>query len=162
MMTATLTKSLERNVGMAEVVLVRRPEIARMVLGSCVGVFLIHEARGVAAIAHVVLPDAGGRTGPPCKFADVAVPHMVRLLENEKALGRGLVAKVAGGASMFQAAGPIQIGVANQAAIRQALRQAGIPLVAEHLGGSKGRRITFGSDGSEMLVEIAGEVSVRL
>jgi chemotaxis protein CheD len=162
MMTATLTKSLERNIGMAEVAIIRQPEIARMVLGSCVGLVLIHEARGIAAIAHVVLPDAGSRAGPPCKFADVAVPHMVRLLENEKASVRGLVAKVAGGASMFQTSGPIQIGVANQTAIRQALRQAGIPIVAEHLGGTKGRRITFGSDGNELLVEIAGEASVRI
>jgi chemotaxis protein CheD len=161
-MPATLTKPLEVNVGMAEVAVVRRPDVARMVLGSCVGLVLVHEARGVAAMAHIVLPEAGGRTGPPCKFADTSVRHMIQLLEREGAPARGLIAKAAGGANMFHTTGPIQIGIANQAAVRQALQQAGIPLMAEHLGGNKGRRITFNSLGNELVVEIAGEAAIHI
>ncbi len=154
--------TLEHSVGMAQVVLLRKPELARTVLGSCVGLVLYHEATGAAAIAHVVLPDGKDREGPPGKFADTAVPHMLDLLEQAGIPRRGLKAKAAGGASMFQSSGPIQIGESNQEAVRSVLKRFGIPLVAEHLGGIKGRRITYTPATSELLVEVAGQEAARL
>lgn len=47
-------------------------------LGSCVGVALLDRVRRVAGLAHVVLPAADGREDPGGKFADTAVPALLR------------------------------------------------------------------------------------
>ncbi len=68
----------------------------------------------------------------------------------------GVVAKLAGGASMFGGEGPMQIGEANAQAVAQALRVAGVRVVGEDLGGTAGRRITFVCRTGEMIIERVG------
>ena len=70
-------------------------------LGSCIGLALVDQRRGIAGLAHVMLPEAIPGGGPAGKFADLAVPA---LLEQTTALGttRGaLKAVLVGGAQMF-------------------------------------------------------------
>jgi len=59
---------------------------------------------------------------------------------------RRLVAKLAGGASMFSqlvTPGTIQMGERNVLAARSALRTAAIPIVGESIGGERGRSVRF-------------------
>jgi chemotaxis protein CheD len=59
---------------------------------------------------------------------------------------RRLVAKLAGGASMFSqlvTPGTIQMGERNVLAARAALRTAAIPIVRESVGGERGRSVRF-------------------
>jgi chemotaxis protein CheD len=71
------------------------------------------------------------------------------LVERLKALGadpRRLVAKLAGGASMFSqlvTPGTIQMGERNVLAARSALRAAAIAIVGESVGGDRGRTVRF-------------------
>ncbi|MBC8351599.1 MAG: chemotaxis protein CheD [Planctomycetes bacterium] len=149
-------------VGMGQIVMVTQPEVARAVLGSCIGVTLYHPRARVGAMAHIVLPRSSGRTGPPGKFVNTAVPHMIELLEDAGAKVFGMVAKLAGGANMFKATGPMQVGTANIAAVRELLSELGIRIAGEHLGGAKGRRVTFDPVTGDVIVEIAGETQVVL
>ena len=112
-------------------------------LGSCIGLALVDQRRGVAGLAHIMLPEAIAGGGPIGKFADLAVPE---LIERTVALGTSrpmLKAVLVGGAQMFAlgGSGAMDIGVRNQAAVREALAAARIPVVAEATGGSKGRTI---------------------
>lgn len=117
-------------------------------LGSCVAIMLHDAEMKAGAMAHVLLPsislarDITNRA----KFPETAVPL---LIERLKALGadpRRLVAKLAGGASMFGqlvTPGTIQMGERNVLAARTSLRAAGIPIVREAVGGERGRTIRF-------------------
>jgi chemotaxis protein CheD len=108
-------------------------------------------------LAHVILPDSQARVqAAPGKFADTAVPHMLKLLAQAGAPVSGLVAKLAGGANMFGHNGPLQIGLANGEAVGKALAAAGVRIVAQDIGGNQGRRISLDSATGDMVIEIAG------
>ena len=144
-------------VGMGESVLLRNDESARSVVGSCIGLVLSHRRQKLAAMTHIVLPEAAGRPGLPGKYADTAIPYLIGLLGNEGAFPAGLIAVMAGGARMFGKAGPLQIGDANAAAVSAGLEKLGIPIRGTNIGGTKGRKISFNCLSGELTVEVAGE-----
>jgi chemotaxis protein CheD len=143
---------------MGQIAIGRAGDVLEAILGSCVGVVLLHPRQKVAALAHVVLPASNGRTGAaPGKFADIAIPEMLRLLACEGVPATGLIAKLAGGANMFgSATGSMQIGESNSAAITAALAAKNIRIAAKHLGGAKGRRILVDCESGSVNVEIVG------
>ena len=148
--------------GMSEIIYVNKPEQACCVVGSCIALSLYHPRSGKGALAHIVLPKSLDRKGPPGKFVDTAIPHMLENLAANGANQAGLVAKFCGGASMFGANGPIQIGIQNAEAVRKLLGELRIPIKAEDLEGPKGRKVTFDSQTGEMTVEIVGQPTVTL
>lgn len=141
---------------MGEIVTITGQQMAQAILGSCLGIALYDPANEVGTLAHVVLPCSEGRTGPPGKFADTAIASMLESLAHQGARASQLICKLAGGASMFANNGPMQIGLQNIAAARHALDRAGIRVSAEHLEGSKGRRIRFFASTGAVEVEVAG------
>ncbi len=143
--------------GMGQISFVQSPALAPAVLGSCIGLVLHHRRCGVGILGHIVLPKSEGRTGPPGKFADTAIPHMLELLRNEGAQTAGLTAKMVGGGNMFGNSGPLQIGVANIEAVTELLKKYGVPLRSQSVGGLKGRRLTYNSETGSVQVEIVGE-----
>jgi chemotaxis protein CheD len=164
-MIATKPQSAQQAslVGMGESVFLQPEETARAVVGSCIGLALYHRRCKLAAVAHIVLPEAAGRSAMPGKFADTAIPHLVSLLENEGALRHGLIAKAVGGAQMFGGVtGPLQIGDANAKAVSKILAELAIPLEGQCFGGTKGRKFSFSAASGEMLVESAGEAPFTL
>lgn len=155
--TQTATMPTIARVGMGQISVVQRGEVATCVLGSCVGVVLDHRGSQTAAVAHVVLPDSSGRGGPPGKFADTAVPEMIQLLRRLGVPRAELRAKLAGGANMFHSTGTDLIGDTNLAAVLEQLGAVNIPVVAQDCGGFKGRRIVFESHTGLLTVDIVGE-----
>ena len=117
-------------------------------LGSCVAIML-HDAHvGAGAMAHILLPSRSlaRDTSNPAKFPETAVPFLIDQLCALGADPRRLVAKLAGGASMFaqlMMPGSVQMGERNLAATRNALRAAAIPLAGEAVGGEAGRSVRF-------------------
>src|SRR2546428_10108897 len=112
-------------------------------LGSGVAIMLHDPQARAGAMAHVLLPSkslARDATNP-AKFPETAVPF---LIEHLKALGadpRRLVAKLAGGASMFaqlMPPGPIQMGERKIVASRNALLAAPLPVPREGLACAQG------------------------
>lgn len=147
----------ETLVGMGQIAAGPAPQRMRAILGSCIGLALYHPRLKTGALAHIVLPDSAGRTGAPDKFADTAIPEMIRLLAKLGAPAQGLTAKLTGGGNMFSGSGPLQIGDANAVAVATALRSAGIRSGGRDIGGAKGRRVTFDCASGEMTVERAGQ-----
>jgi len=111
-------------------------------LGSCIGLALVDGGHRAAGLAHVVLP-AASRHGAAAagKFADTAVPALVLELERLGIRRHSLTAVMVGGAQMFTMGGGMDIGSRNDAAVRDALRAARIPLATAMTGGSVGRTI---------------------
>lgn len=151
------------SVGMGQAFSARSGQTLTAVLGSCVGVVLYHPRLNAAAMAHVVLPHAGDRVGPPGKFADTAIAELMRLMVAAGAGGPGVVSKIAGGANMFgTVSGPMQIGEQNIQACREALSKANIRILAEHLGGKHGRRVRFFPQNGELQIDCAGTASITI
>jgi chemotaxis protein CheD len=148
---------METIVGMGQIVFGRAPDRLASILGSCIGVCVYHPRMRHAALAHVILPDSQGRPpSAPGKFADTAIPHMLKLLGQAGLSTSGLVAKIAGGASMFGRNGPLQIGMANGEAVTRALAGAGIRVIGKDVGGDRGRRISLDCTTGDLFIEIAG------
>ena len=115
-------------------------------LGSCIGLALLDRRMGIAGLAHIVLPQSNGHANEnPHKFADLAVPELIRQLEDAgRVSGRRvrLEAVIVGGASMFAvSAASLEVGQRNEAAVREQLETLHIPVTAAATGGSKGRTI---------------------
>jgi chemotaxis protein CheD len=158
MNTATTSANTpEVTVGMGQIVAGAPPRQMKAIVGSCIALALHHPTLKKGALAHVVLPASGGRPGAPGKFADTAIPGMLELLKPLGVAVHGLTAKLAGGANMFGSHGPLQIGDANIEAVAQALRTAGIRILAQDVGGAHGRRVTFDCAGGAMIVESPGK-----
>ena len=131
-------------------------------LGSCVAIMLHDPQTKAGAMAHVLLPsislarDITNRA----KFPETAVPLLVERLKGLGADPRRLVAKLAGGASMFSqlvTPGTIQMGERNVLAARSALRAAQIPIIREAVGGERGRSVRFHVKDGRLEIRSVGE-----
>jgi len=136
-------------------------------LGSCVAIMLHDPAVPAAGMAHVLLPSPSltRDQGNPAKFPETAVPLLVEGLRGLGAQPGRLVAKLAGGASMFSqllTPGTIQMGERNIVASRHVLRIAGIPVVREAVGGTAGRTVRFDVATGVVEVRVVGQDAVRL
>ncbi len=117
-------------------------------LGSCVAIVLHDAAARVGGLAHILLPSAtlSRDQSNPARFPETAVPHLVRAMSARGASLERIRARLVGGASMFanlSAPGVALMGERNVLAARDALKQAGIPLVAEDTGSDYGRSVWF-------------------
>lgn len=136
-------------------------------IGSCVAVIVHDPERGIGGIAHVVLPShtLSANQARAGKFADTAVPLLVREMRALGGQRERLAARLVGGASMFKAlASPtaVPMGERNILACRTALRAAGIPVTAEAVGGERGRSILFKVADGELIVRMLGEPERRV
>ena len=144
-------------IGIAEYAISKQPVILRTAgLGSCVGVVIYDQERGLSSMAHVMLPDSAisrNREAENGKFADTAILEIVKRLRANGALR--LRAKIAGGAQMFQFKyehESMRIGERNIASVKDMLQKTGIPLVAEDVGGTNGRTIEFHSKSGRLVI----------
>jgi chemotaxis protein CheD len=117
-------------------------------LGSCVAICLWDPSSRVAGMAHVVLPGADPSGAPNAKFARSALPHLLSLMQARGAARdpKRYVAKLAGGAQVLALGGSgslPRVGEQNARAVQEALAEAGVPVQAHDLGGSRGRSVWF-------------------
>lgn len=127
-------------------------------LGSCVGVTLYDPVTKIAGMAHIMLPSSEiAREGQLniAKYADTAVPELVRRLRTIGADPRRLVSKMAGGAQMFAFAGgndSMRIGPRNVESTKLVLDALKIPLLAEDTGANYGRTVELDSQTGVFLI----------
>lgn len=138
-------------VGISDMKIATSPDILiTYALGSCVGTCLYDPTTKVAGLSHIMLPES--RLTPSdstvAKFADTALPHLVKLMEQKGASRARMKAKIAGGAQMFAVAGggnPAmwQIGERNVTAVKAMLQKLNIPLMAHDVLLNYGRTLLF-------------------
>ena len=129
----------------------------RTFVGSCVGVAIYNRRRKLAGLAHVMLPESKGRESQPGKYADTAIPELLKQLGGFcRGETVGWSAKLAGGAKMFAFQSGLTIGDQNVAAIEKLLSELDIPILAKCCGGEQGRRIALDVATGTMTVETMG------
>ncbi|HEV2292136.1 MAG TPA: chemotaxis protein CheD [Gemmatimonadales bacterium] len=122
--------------------------VASTILGSCVAVCLWDARAGVGGMNHFLLPweVENGISSP--RYGNVAIRALIGRLETLGSRRTQLLAKVFGGASVIESAVPESesLGARNVAFAVRALAEAGIPVISQDVGGTRGRKVYFRTD----------------
>ncbi len=149
-------------VGMADLNICRSPNaITTLGLGSCVGIAIYDPVTKIGGLAHVMLPDSTKirNNSNIAKFADTGITELVNRMVRAGANRRRMVAKIAGGAKMFEFSGAEaigSIGLKNALASKKKLNELGIRLIAEDTGLNYGRTVELHCDTGEYYIKSVG------
>jgi len=150
-----MSKSM--NVGIGDMKIGRREgTIITYALGSCIGITIYDPMIKLGALLHIMLPEANGKETNPYKFADTGIKAMLEKLAVFGGVKSRYVCKIAGGGQMFAVSksGELgNIGQRNIDSVKKIMRQEGIRIKNEDVGGSNART---------MLIELeTGTVKLR-
>jgi chemotaxis protein CheD len=120
-------------------------------LGSCVAIALYDPKTKIAGLAHILLSSGAANINDkscrlPFKYANIAIPAMVHAMVEQGAEKMNMIAKIAGGACLFESAmqDPIfSVGNQNVEAVKNLLAHENIKIVAEDCGKNYGRTLEF-------------------
>lgn len=153
-------------VGMADLKTCKAPDgVTTLGLGSCVGIALRDPVLKIGGLVHIMLPDSKAMRNNNTiieKFADTGIVELVKQLEAMGANKARLVAKIAGGATMFQVQSRnevMKIGDRNVAATIHKLEELNIKLLAQDTGENYGRTVTFFPENGEFHIRAVGKSS---
>ena len=115
-------------------------------LGSCIGLCFEDPVLHLGALLHVMLPmnmEAGRKNA--FKYADTGIRETLRQMTGKGAQKSRITVKIAGGAKMFEVNGGSlgNIGQRNIESVHTILRQEGIRLTAEDVGGKVAHTLLF-------------------
>ena len=150
-------------VGMADLNICKAPDmITTLGLGSCIGIAVYDPVLKIGGLAHIMLPDSTQMRNNSniAKFADTGIEELVKRVVMAGANKKRLVAKIAGGAKMFQVSGLStvgNVGERNAQASRAKLKQLGIPLLAEDTGLNYGRTVELYPETGEFRIKAVGK-----
>ena len=130
-------------------------------LGSCLGICLYDPLLRLAALVHVMLPlNMETNRKSPLKYADTGIRETLRKMEEQGGSRARIVAKMAGGARMFDVPGGGSLGNIGQRNIESAhlvLRREGIRLLREDVGGSTARTLLLDALNGQACVRSYGK-----
>ena len=150
-------------VGMADLNLCKSPDMITTIgLGSCIGIALYDPVKKIGGLAHIMLPDSTQMKNNQniAKFADTGIEELVKRMVAAGASKTRLVAKIAGGAKMFEVSAGSSIGnigARNAEASKKKLKELGIPLKAEDTGLNYGRTVELYTDTCEFRIKYVGK-----
>lgn len=151
-------------VGMADLKTCVSPDgITTLGLGSCVGIAIRDPQTKIGGLAHVMLPDSSAIRNSQtniAKFADTGIVELVNQMEKLGAKRNRMVAKIAGGATMFtfQSAGGVgNVGDRNVEASKAKLAELKIPIVAQDTGANYGRTVIFYPETGDFHIRAVGK-----
>lgn len=151
-------------VGMADLKICKSPDVLTTIgLGSCIGIALYDPITKISGLAHIMLPDSTQirNNSNIAKFADTGIQKLYDDMLKAGATRGKIVAKIAGGAKMFELSSAnaqgINIGDKNAIASKEKLKQLGIPLVAEDTGLNYGRTVELYSENGSYLIKAVGK-----
>lgn len=152
----------EIQVGIAELKVAGQPHrLITLGLGSCVGVTLYDPVTKVGGLLHIMLPDSTqfNNVTKPAKFADLGIPLLVSEVLRKGGRAGNLQAKLAGGAQMFSGLNEkfvLNIGERNITMARQTLKRLGIKILAEEVGGNRGRTMILDTATGQVFIRTVG------
>ena len=155
-------------VGMADLKVAKAPNILTTLgLGSCIGLTLFDPVVQVGGLVHYMLPDSTKlkNNNNIAKFGDTGIRELYRIMLEQGAQPRRMVAKIAGGAQMFafqNKSDMVRVGERNVEASKKKLRELGIPLRAQDTGLNYGRTIVFYPETGELLIRSAGKPEKKI
>ena len=150
-------------VGMADLNIAKAPNsLTTLGLGSCIGLTLYDPVAKVGGLVHYMLPDSTKLKNNEniAKFGDTGIKELLRQVLAAGAVQRRLVAKIAGGARMFEVSGLSAVGNVGERNSEQAkamLKELKIPLIAEDTGLNYGRTVILDCETGDFVIKAVGK-----
>jgi len=138
----------------------RRPVLAETLVGSCITVCLYNAKQGFGAMNHFLRarPRSAAEANRG-EFGTTATRFIVRAVLRIDDDPRHYRASIFGGAAVLKGGGDESgIGPANVAAALEVLQAAGIRVVRQEVGGTRGRRVKFNTQTGEIECRFAGDI----
>jgi chemotaxis protein CheD len=158
--TATVNQIIRSNVYLhpGQLFASVEPTVVTTLLGSCVSVCLWDSLLKIGGINHFMLPYGIGKPPASLRFGNIAVEYLIEKLLALGSRHSNLQAKLFGGACVLEVFRNKEghLGLKNAQMARNILQSAGIPIVAEDLGGKQGRKMIFNTDDGAVLVSLIG------
>jgi len=118
-------------------------------VGSCVVIVLYDPLQRVSGLAHCLLPEGEENcTKYPCGAIRVLIQQMIE----QGAVRPNFVAKIIGGATMFEGFAKHQIGKRNVLQTRKECERENIQIIAEDVFGNWGRTIFCNAQTGEVRI----------
>lgn len=152
-------------VGMADLQVAKAPDsLITLGLGSCIGLTLYDPVTKVGGMVHYMLPDSTQLKNNTniAKFGDTGIRELYNQMIKRGAVPRRMVAKIAGGAKMFEVSGLSNVGHVGERNAEQAkkmLKELQIPLIASDTGLNYGRTVTLDCETGEFYIKAVGKTN---
>lgn len=150
-------------VSMADLKVGRAPDsLTTLGLGSCIGLTLYDPVTKIGGLVHYMLPDSTKlkNNSNIAKFGDTGIKELYKQVVANGASPRRLVAKIAGGAKMFEVSGLSQVGNVGERNSEEAkiiLKELRIPLIAEDIGLNYGRTVVLDCNNGDYIIKSVGK-----
>ena len=127
----------------------QKETVISTVLGSCISVCLWDGQHRFGGMNHFIYPrtNSGDRNS---RYGNIAIPHLLKLMERMGSKRQDLIAHVIGGAS-----NPLlnsNIGMDNIEVAKRFMEKYRIPIINLDVGGTLGRKISFNTETGEVLI----------
>jgi chemotaxis protein CheD len=130
------------------------PTLISTVLGSGVSVCLWDRKKQHGGMNYFLYPEPHDRRDTRPIYGNVATIALVKFFREDGSEIEDLEAQIIGGAVPLEGASSEHVKIArdNVAVARKILRYYGIPVVAEDVGGRKGRKVVFNTFTNEVAI----------
>jgi chemotaxis protein CheD len=133
------------------------------VLGSCISVCLWDNISKVGGMNHYLLPGTDQEEVGNANRGITSVPLLIKSMINRNCKIGSLEAKVFGGCnSLYKENNIFKVGERNAAIAFEILKETGIPVTAQHVGGSVGRKIIFNTSTGKVRMKLLNETASEI
>ena len=150
-------------VGMADLNIAKAPDsLTTLGLGSCIGLTLYDPVTKVGGLVHYMLPDSTKlkNNSNIAKFGDTGIRELYNKMIANGASPSRMVAKIAGGAKMFEVSGLSNVGNVGERNAEEAkimLKELKIRLIAEDTGLNYGRTVVLDCENGNYIIKAVGK-----
>ena len=150
-------------VGMADLNIAKSPDsLTTLGLWSCIGLTLYDPVAKIGGLVHYMLPDSTKlkNNSNIAKFGDTGIRELYKKMIEKGASPTRMVAKIAGGAKMFEVSGLSSVGNVGERNAEEAkliLKELKVRLVAEDTGLNYGRTVVLNCENGEYLIKAVGK-----
>ncbi len=150
-------------VAMADFKIAKAPDsLTTLGLGSCIGLTLYDPITKIGGLVHYMLPDSTKLRNNTniAKFGDTGIQALYDAIVKAGANPCRLIAKIAGGARMFEISNSSAIGNVGERNTEMAklmLRKLNIPLKAEDTGLNYGRTVILDCETGAYTIKSVGK-----
>lgn len=150
-------------VGMADLNIAKAPDsLTTLGLGSCIGLTLYDPVSKVGGLVHYMLPDSTKlkNNSNIAKFGDTGIRELYNKMIANGASPSRMVAKIAGGAKMFEVSGLSNVGNVGERNAEEAkimLKELKIRLIAEDTGLNYGRTVVLDCENGNYIIKAVGK-----
>jgi len=136
-----------------------RPTEVSTILGSCIAVCLYDTVEMIGGMNHYLVPLWNGNGLQSPKYGNIAIHRLIEGMLNIGCNINNLEAKIFGGGNVISsiAQDGMMVGRKNIIIAREILSEYKIPITAEDVGGTRGRRILLVSETGKVLMKYIKE-----